>query len=76
MIHEVTMYQAECDRCGHIEDDYGDFAALDDPVQAVDLALNTDVWVKVGDRLLCDDCWTWSADDEMVEKPHDWAPTL
>ena len=71
MIHEVTMYQAQCDRCGRIEDDYcGDFAALSEPEHAVDLALESDCWQKVDERLLCDECWEWSADeDEMVEKP-------
>lgn len=71
-VHEVTMYQARCTNCGQIEDDYGDFGALDDSGAAAAAVVDYHGWFAdyecTGDvttagteirqlsALLCPDC--------------------
>lgn len=61
-IHEVTYYQAKCDRCGYIETDYGDYSAMADPIDAQELAAASD-WTVNDDKLYCPECWE-VVDDE------------
>ena len=35
-IHEVTYYQAKCDACAEISDDYGDHSAWSNPQEVFD----------------------------------------
>ena len=51
-IHEVTYYQAKCDGCGYIEDDYGDFSAMAHAESVFELL---DDWATY-QRDLCPDC--------------------
>lgn len=67
-IHEITMYQARCTGCGHIEDDYGDFTAWTDPGTPIEDVVENRDWfakwrpVKHGtldqelELLLCPEC--------------------
>jgi hypothetical protein len=54
-VHEVTYYQAKCDGCGHIEDDYGDFSAWSDPGSPFD-SLPDAGWLTSNSRDLCENC--------------------
>ena len=40
-VHEVTYYQVQCDCCGQICDEYGDFSALSLPGYARDGSAET-----------------------------------
>ena len=62
--HEVTYYQVQCDCCGKICDEYGDFSALSYPEYARDE--RPDRWAGIGAEDFCEDCWKWS--DEEVDK--------
>ena len=59
-LHPVTAWQAKCSLCGYIEDDYGDFTAMDS-VGVVEEVL-AGGWVLEGDRLVCDLCQGKGAD--------------
>ena len=63
-VHEVTYYQVQCDCCGKICDEYGDFSALSYPEYARDE--RPDRWAGIGAEDFCEDCWKWS--DEEVQK--------
>ena len=54
---QVMYYQAQCDCCGLVHDDYGDFSAFSDP----DTAINnvSEDWAQVGGEDLCEACWCW-----------------
>jgi hypothetical protein len=64
MIREITMYVAECDRCGK-QDNEGDYAAWAEADQAEDVATESG-WEKISGRLVCFDCWTYSEDGTTV----------
>jgi hypothetical protein len=69
VIRSVTCYQAMCDRCGKAAV-RGDYTAWVSAEQAEDAAVAGE-WVKLDDgpdagKLLCDDCWTWSDDEQHV----------
>lgn len=62
-LHEVMGYQAKCDKCGYICDDYHDdqFASMHDPTQALDEAYLPEGWVVTGTtvddhRAFCPPC--------------------
>lgn len=59
-VKQVTYYQAQCDCCGAVCDDYGDFSAWSDPGAAIDR--KPEEWASVGDEDLCDECWSWPED--------------
>ena len=73
--HEVTYYQVQCDCCGQICDEYGDFSALSLPEYARDE--RPEGWVDIGDEDFCEDCWKWSDDEEVDEevRAHETHPT-
>lgn len=57
-IHEVTYYQAKCDLCGHIQDEYGDFAAFSDDGAPADHVIDYLDWARLGDgELVCRECF-------------------
>lgn len=53
-LHPVTMWQAKCSGCGYIQDDYGDFTAMD--AVGVIEQVQAGGWVLEDDRLVCDSC--------------------
>lgn len=53
-LHPVTVWQAKCSECGYIEDDYGDFTAMD--AVGVIVEVQAGGWELEGDRLVCDSC--------------------
>lgn len=53
-LHPVTMWQAKCSECGYIQDDYGDFTAMD--AVGVIEQVQYGGWVLEDDRLVCDSC--------------------
>lgn len=59
--HEVTFYQAQCDCCGYIETDYGDYNAMCDYAQAVESVCDNG-WALVGEEVFCESCWCWPED--------------
>lgn len=65
-IKSAPYYWVECDRCG-AKADYGDFSAMMDASQAVDL-LGDDGWVTVkgkdGEMHFCPSCTVWSDDED------------
>lgn len=81
-VHEVTYYQAKCDGCGFVQDDYGDFSAWADAGTAVESA---DDWYSIvtkgGEtRDLCPDCQccevcqargAYEIDDHLVCDEHE-----
>lgn len=84
-LHEVTMYQARCTNCGHIETEYGDFNAWGDPdTPRHDVVENLD-WFEVfkdgaAEMLLCPDCQhcevcgsprAYGIDDHLVCDEHE-----
>lgn len=52
--HPVTMWQAKCSGCGYIQDDYGDFIAMD--AVGVIEQVQYGGWTFEDDRLVCDSC--------------------
>ena len=54
---QVMYYQAQCDCCGLVYDDYGDFSAFSDPDTAIDNV--SEDWAQVGGEDLCEACWCW-----------------
>lgn len=84
MIHEVTYYQAKCDGCGTVEDDYGDYTAFGDPGTVIDHVLDADWFRKVAadgaETLLCPECQrcevceskhAYPVDDHLVCEDHE-----
>ena len=73
-IHEVTYYQAKCDLCGTICDDYGEHSALADPSEAfVGLDWN-EIHTVTGQEInICEDhgptgiAWCQSCDHELPD---------
>ena len=70
--HEVTYYQVQCDCCGQICDEYGDFSALSLPGYARDE--RPDGWAGIGDEDFCEDCWKWSDDEDEEVRAHETHP--
>lgn len=66
-VHPVTYYQAKCDRCGYIEEDYDDFSAFADSVRVLDEVYSYHDWVDIDGRDLCPDCYVLNDDEEPVE---------
>lgn len=68
-VREVTYYQAECDCCGVICDDFGQFSAMIRPEHVAD-ELPED-WARVGmagdEEFLCPECWCWPDGQECPE---------
>ena len=62
-IHEVTYYQAKCDGCGHIEDDYGEYTAFGTPGCVVDMMWDSD-WTVDDDKMFCENCKTPAEEDD------------
>lgn len=62
-IHEVTYYQAKCDGCGHIQDDYGDYTALGTPGSVYDEMYESD-WVVDDDKMFCENCQPQVEEDD------------
>ncbi|MSS84527.1 hypothetical protein FYJ24_07060 [Actinomycetaceae bacterium WB03_NA08] len=53
-IREVTFYQVQCDRCGLVCTDYGDFSAMFYPDEAIECM--PEDWVSFGGGVFCDAC--------------------
>ncbi len=53
-IKSAPYYWVVCDNCG-VRDEYGDFSAMSDSGQAVDLAIDAD-WSEQGGRHHCPAC--------------------
>lgn len=70
MIKSEPYYWVVCDRCGE-RADYGDWSALADASQAVDLL--DEYWIKIqgrkGELHYCVNCTVWNEDeDQMIVK--------
>jgi hypothetical protein len=77
VVETVTRLILHCSRCGtqYHDDDYSTVALWtwaeieetfpDDPGQWDD----AQGWARVGDRILCTDCWTWDDEGTRVEVP-------
>ncbi|MBI3226605.1 MAG: hypothetical protein HYZ39_16280 [Mycolicibacterium cosmeticum] len=84
-VHEITMYQARCTNCGHIEDDYGDFAAWTEFQTSLEIVTENRGWLAVYkpldskfgelvrqlDQLLCPECQTCAVCGKTPCYPHD-----
>lgn len=58
-VREVVFFQAVCQCCGLVLDEYGgDFAAVATPEEARREALEGGDWQLIEGLLLWDDCWT------------------
>lgn len=79
-VHSVPVYQAECDHCAKLFDDYGDsFAALT-PREAIVEAVADHGWQltpnqplldgSTGDLLLCPDC-SHATTPQVPDPQHD-----
>lgn len=83
-VHEVTMYQARCTNCGHIEDDYGDYAAWADFATPLEVVTENRGWLAIYkpvaskseyparqlDQLLCPGCQTCAVCGKTPCYPH------
>ena len=63
MLIEITLYSAECDRCGKT------FHALFNSENDLNIELNKYNWHDTGDYHFCPDCYTINENDELIVKP-------
>lgn len=67
-MHPVTMCQLQCDCCGTILDDYGDYTAMSD-LDACRECAGDDGWLVIDGHDYCPICWTWPSDDASSDDP-------
>jgi hypothetical protein len=65
-LREVVMYQAVCQCCGFVAEEYGDLGALMDPA---DLDDYLDEWRTIDGKRLCAECWADPGDDAEDDDP-------
>jgi len=66
---EHTMYSVECDHCGKNAQEDGDYSCWSDRDFALDDAKENE-FNEVGDKIYCQDCWTFDEDGEEVIAKH------
>lgn len=73
MIHEVTYYQAKCDRCGLVQDEYsGEVTAYPHPDVALEYVVDYRWWRFVGadpQSVACPNCWVENGEGIPVFAP-------
>lgn len=68
MIKQVTMYAADCDRCGH-QWSHDIIYAYPDKTTTEEMIANSDGIIMEDGKTYCRDCYTIGDNDEIVILP-------